>query len=296
MKFVTSLAFVDAAHLGPIARAADEAGFDFASVSDHVVHPQHLRTPYPYTEDGERRWPAFTAWPDPWVAIAHMAAQTERLRFYTSVFVPAIRSPFQVAKTVGTAAVLSNDRVALGVGAGWSRDEFELMGQPFDGRGKRLDEMLEVLRELWRGGWVEHHGTHYDFDPLEMSPAPAAPIPIFVGGFAPPALRRAARLGDGWISDLHSRAELEVLIPEVLRLRRESERADEPFSVLVSCRDVWDLDGYRALEALGATHVVTFPWVFYPPARAAARDADDVQVKIDGIRRFGEDVVGKLAS
>jgi len=288
LKFVTSLAFADAAHLGPIARAADAAGFDYVSLSDHVVHPERLRTPYPYTEDGERRWPAFTAWPDPWVAIAHMAAQTQRLRFYTSVYVPAIRSPFQVAKTVGTAAVLSNDRVALGIGAGWSRDEFELMGQPFDGRGKRLDEMMAVLRKLWAGGWVEHHGDHYDFDRLEMSPTPRAEIPIFVGGFAKPALRRAATLGDGWISDLHTRAELEQLIPEVLRLRAEAGRADDDFTVLVSCSDVWDLDGYRALEELGATHLVTFPWVFYGAAD------DDVQAKIDGIHRFADDVVTKM--
>ncbi len=289
MKFVTSLAFADAAHLGPIACAADEAGFDYVSLSDHVVHPETLRTPYPYTEDGERRWPAFTAWPDPWVAIAHMAAQTERLRFYTSVYVPAIRSPFQVAKTVGTAAVLSEDRVALGIGAGWSRDEFELMGQPFDGRGKRLDEMLDVLRKLWAGGWVQHHGEHYDFDRLEMSPAPSEPIPIFVGGFAKPALRRAATRGDGWISDLHTKAELEELIPEVLRQRAESDRADDPFTVLVSCSDVWDLDGYRALEDLGATHLVTFPWVFYGAAD------DDIQAKADGIRRFADDVVSKMS-
>jgi probable F420-dependent oxidoreductase len=288
LEFVTSLAFADASHLAPIAQAADEAGFDYVTLSDHVVHPERLRTPYPYTEDGERRWPAFTAWPDPWVAIAHMAAVTARLRFYTSVYVPAIRSPFQVAKTVGTAAVLSNDRVALGVGAGWSRDEFELMEQPFDGRGKRLDEIIEVCRKLWAGGWVEHHGDHYDFDRLEMSPAPESSIPVFVGGFAKPALRRAATIGDGWISDLHTRAELEELIPEVLRLRAEAGRGRDDFTILVSCSDVWDLDGYRALEELGATHLVTFPWVFYGAAD------DDVQAKVDGIRRFADDVVMKL--
>lgn len=289
MKFVTSLAFSEAAHLAPIAMAADEAGFDYVCLADHVVHPERLRTPYPYTPDGERRWPAFTPWPDPWVAIGAMAAVTEQLRFYTSVYVPAIRSPFQVAKAVGTAAVLSGDRVALGVGAGWSRDEFELMGQPFDGRGKILDETLEVLRKLWAGGWVEHHGERFDFDRLEMSPAPKAPVPIFVGGFSKPALRRAARVGDGWISDLHTRAELAELIGEVKRLRAEAGRGDDPFTVLVSCSDAWDLDGYRVLEDLGATHVVTLPWVFYGAAE------DDLPAKLDGLRRFADDVVQKLA-
>ena len=118
-----------------------------------------------------------------------------------------MRTPFAVAKTVGTAAVLSGNRVALGIGMGWNADEFALMEQPFRQRGKRADEMLEVLAKLWAGGWVEHHGEFYDFDRVEMSPAPTERVPVYVGGMSEAALRRAAR-HDGWISDLHRSDEL----------------------------------------------------------------------------------------
>ena len=137
MKFVTSLAFTHPSELGALARAADEAGFAYVSLSDHVVHPQKLETPYPYTEDGSPRWEPFTSWPDPWVTIASLAAQTQRLRFYTSVFVLPMRDPFTVAKAVGTAAVLSEGRVSLGIGAGWMKDEFDLVERSFRNRGKR---------------------------------------------------------------------------------------------------------------------------------------------------------------
>ncbi len=288
MEFGISVAFSDPAHLGPMARAAEQAGFSRIALSDHVVHPRQIRTPYPYTADGTPRWPPFTGWLDPWVAIASMAAVTERLRFFTSVYVLPMRSPFLVAKTVGSAAVLSGGRVELGVGAGWMEDEFELMQQPFVGRGRRMDEMIEVLRLLWTGGWVAHSGDHYAFDELEMSPVPAQPIPIFVGGFSAPALRRAAAIGDGWISDLHTTVELGELIRRVKSLRGEGPRAAEPFEILVTCSDAYDVAGYRRVADLGATHLTTMPWLFY------GADPKVLQQKLDGIARFGADVIAKM--
>lgn len=288
MEFGISVAFSDPAHLVPIARAAEAAGFARIALSDHVVHPEKIRTPYPYTEDGTPRWPPFTEWLDPFVAIAAMAAVTERLRFFTSVYVLPLRNPFLVAKTVGSAAVLSGDRVELGIGAGWMEDEFELMGQAFRRRGHRMDEMIEVLGKLWSPGFVEHHGEHYDFAPLEMSPVPARPIPIFAGGFSAPALRRAAQRLDGWISDLHTTAELGALIGRVKSLRAESERARDPFEILVTVSDAYDLDGYRRVADLGATHLTTMPWLFY------GADGSALQPKLDGIARFGEEIIARM--
>lgn len=288
MQFCISLAYGDPSHLLPMATAAEEAGFGCLVLSDHVVHPETIRTPYPYTADGTPRWPPFTDWPDPWVTIGALAAVTDRIRFFTSIYVLPMRSPFLVAKTVGTAAVLSNDRVALGVGAGWMRDEFELMQQDFGSRGRRMDEMLDVLRLLWTRGMVEHHGEYYDFDRLEMSPVPKEHVPIYVGGFSRPAQRRAATRADGWISDLHTTAELGELIPGVLRQRAESDREGEPFDVLITCSDAYDVDGYRRLEELGATHLTTMPWLFY------GASPESLDQKLDGIARFGEDVIQKM--
>ncbi|MDG2334903.1 MAG: TIGR03619 family F420-dependent LLM class oxidoreductase [Myxococcota bacterium] len=290
MKFGISVAFSDASHLGAMAQAAEAAGFERVTVSDHVIQPEKLATPYPYTEDGLPRWPPFTDWPDPWVVIGAMSALTRRIRFFTSVYVLGMRNPFLVAKTVGTAAVMSGDRVELGIGAGWMREEFELLGQTFDGRGQRIDEMIDVLRLIWGGGFVEHHGEHYDFSRLEMSPVPRSPIPIYVGGFSPPALRRAATRGDGWISDLHSTAELAELIPRVLAIRSQGERAEEPFEVLVTCNDAYDLDGYKRVADLGATHLTTMPWLFY------GANPEILQEKIDGIARFGDEIIGPMAN
>jgi probable F420-dependent oxidoreductase len=289
VKFVCSLAFVPPEELIPLARAADEAGFEAVAVSDHVVHPRRIVTPYPYTADGAPRWQPFTPWPDPWVAIGAMAAATERLRFLTSIFVLPMRNPFLVAKAVATAAVLSGSRVTLGVGAGWMREEFDLLEQPFEGRGARMDEMIEVLRALWSGGFVEHRGRFYAFDALEMSPVPSEPVPIWVGGISEPALRRAAQRGDGWISDLHTTEEIRGLAARLAALRADSERADLPFALVAALKDAFTLDGYRRAADAGVTHLQTLPWVFYPGA------GDTLQGKCDGIRRFGDEIVAKLS-
>lgn len=288
MKFVCSLAFQPPRELLDLARAADAAGFEAVALSDHVVHPRKLATPYPYTADGTPRWQPGTPWPDPWVAIGALSAVTTRLRFLTSIFVLPLRNPFAVAKAVATAAVLSGNRVTLGVGAGWMREEFELLEQPFDRRGRRMDEMIGLLRRLWDGGFVEHRGEFYDFDALEMSPAPDEPVPIWVGGLSEPALRRAARLGDGWISDLHTTAEIRELAAKLSRYRADSERADRPFALAAALKDAFDVGGYRRAAEAGVTHLQTMPWLFH------ARGDASLAAKCDGIRRFGDEVIARM--
>ena len=194
MKFCASLAFSDPRHFREIAITAEAADWDYLVTSDHVVHPEKIDSPYPYTTDNEPRWEAPAPWPDPWVVIGAMAAATERIRFLTAIYVLPMRNPFVVAKAIGTAAVLSKDRVTLGIGAGWMEEEFALLEQPFARRGARMDEMLEVLRKLWAGGMVEHHGEFYDFPRLQMSPAVERPIPIYSGGVSKAAFRRVGRL------------------------------------------------------------------------------------------------------
>src|SRR3954449_13078542 len=111
MRFSLVTAFQPTEQLLVLAKAADELGYHSLSVPDHVIDLEHLDTPYPYTPDGARRWPIEADWPDPWVLVGAMAAVTTRIRFFTSVYVAALRSPIQVAKTVGTAAVLSGNLV-----------------------------------------------------------------------------------------------------------------------------------------------------------------------------------------
>ena len=191
MKFYVSVAFRETKEAIEIARAADDLGYAGIGIPDHVVNLETLATPYPYTRDGERRWEPFTDWPDPWVLVGAIAQVTTRLKFVTTVYIPAMRDPYAAAKAIGTAAYISDGRVELGIGVGWCEEEFALMGQKFERRGKRTDEMLELFRALWEPGWTEFSGEFYQTPRLEMEPTPPR-IPIYVGGLSEVALRRAA--------------------------------------------------------------------------------------------------------
>jgi probable F420-dependent oxidoreductase len=286
VKFCFSGAFSPSTELAALARAGDAHGWDTMTIPDHLINPVETRSTYPYTADGGRRWDMGTEWPDPWITIAHLAGVTERLRFLTTVYILPARMPVHVAKQVGTAAVLSGNRVDLGIGMGWMEEEFDAMGVPFARRGKRADEMVEVLRKLWTGDIVEHHGEHFDVPPLELLPAPTEPVPIHVGGTSEAALRRAAR-NDGWVSDLHTTDELAAIRQQIERYREEYGRTHVPFSLYGAAKDAWDLDGYRRLHAAGVTHLITMPWYFY-----AGPDAD-LAGKVEAIERFAEDVIAK---
>lgn len=288
MKFVLSTSFSSVAHLTELAPVADKHGWHAMSFSDHVVNPEQINTPYPYTEDGSRRWEPFTDWPDPWVMIGALATITERLRFTNNIFVLPMRNPFLVAKAISTAAIVSNNRITPAIGVGWSEDEFKLMAADFRTRGKRTDEMLEILRLLWTGEMVSYEGEHYQFDALEMNPAPTEYIPIWVGGISRPAMRRAARLGDGWVTDLQTSEEIVDSIALINSWRAEYGRDSESFDIMATPSDAWDIDGYKRLQDAGVTHIMTMPWPFYHG------DTDDVEKKIDSVKRYADDIISRF--
>lgn len=287
MRFNVATAYLPPEELVPIAKAADELGYHGMALADHVVNLETLTTEYPYTADGNRRWEPFTPWVDPMVAIGALGAVTERLRFFTNIYVLPMRNPFVVAKTVGTAAAMTGGRVALGVGMGWCEEEFDLLEQPFRKRGARADEMLDLLAKLWAGGWVEHHGEAYDVPRLEMSPVPPTRIPIYVGGLSDAALRRAAR-HDGWISDLISTDQAAEYRAKIDDLRAEGGHTGD-FSMIVSLNDAVTVDQFRRAEEVGVTDLLTMPWAYYGGFRIP------LEQKIDGLKRFAEDIAQHLA-
>lgn len=288
MKFVLSGSFCELTQLSKLAVTADQCGWEAISFSDHVANPETLSTPYPYTDDGSRRWQPFTDWPDPWVMTAALASLTERLKFTNNIFVLPMRNPFLVAKAIATASVVSGNRVIPAIGVGWSKDEFTLLEQDFHTRGKRCDEILEILPLLWSGEMVSYSGRHYSFPRLEMNPAPSGPIPIWVGGISDAAMRRAARAGDGWVSDLQSSEEILASVAKIRDYRREYGREDRPFSVMATPSDAFTVEGYRELEAGGVTHILTQPWPFY------YGNTEDVTERCEGIRRFAQDIIAKF--
>jgi probable F420-dependent oxidoreductase len=276
-------------HLLPVAVESERHGWHAITIGESVFFPERVDAKYPYTPDGSRFWSPDTPFVDPWVAIPAMAAVTSRLFFHTSVIKLPIRSPLLVAKTVGSAAALSGDRVGLGVGLSWIPQEFEWCGTSWDDRGPRMDEMIEVIRKLLAGGMVEHRGRFYAFDRLQMSPAPREPVPIYVGGHGGPGLRRAARLGDGWISANKPAAELVATVERLHALRREYGREKEPFEIMVIATDVFDPAGYRRLEDHGVSEAIVVPWYLY------GGDPSRLETKRDAIARFANEVIARFA-
>lgn len=289
MQFTVALPMIEPSHYLPLAKAAEAAGYGSVAVPESVFYPEEVSAGYPYTPDGSRFWPPETPFLDPFVAMGAITAVTERLHVFTNVLKLAIREPLLVAKAVSSAAALSGDRIGLGVGLSWIPEEFAWLGQEMKTRGKRTDEMIEIIRAVCTGEFVEYHGKHYDFGRLMVRPAPSKPVPIYVGGLSEPGLRRAARLGDGWISVLNSTAELAEIIPKLAALRAEYGRADVPFEIKAICSDVFDYDGFRRLEDLGVTDAMVCPWYFHPG------DTNALDHQLLGVERFAEDVIARFA-
>ncbi|HET6166049.1 MAG TPA: TIGR03619 family F420-dependent LLM class oxidoreductase [Marmoricola sp.] len=287
MRFAISLAFQPVDQLTTLAREADAAGYDALAIADHVVEIEELETPYPYTPDGTRRWDHDADWPDPWVLTGALAQVTTRISFFTSVYVAALRSPYQVAKSIGTAAVLSGNRVALGVGAGWCREEFDLLGEDFTTRGRRTDEALDLLQQLWEPGWTETDGPLYPTPRLTMEPTPTARIPIYVGGLSEAGMRRAAR-HDGWIGDLYSTEDASRHARRLAEIRDEIG-VDGDFRFITALTDCFLPEQFAAAESSGVTDVWTMPWAYYHGLDCT------LEQKVEGIHRFAEDVIAPLS-
>lgn len=288
MQFWSGTAFLPTADILPLARMFDDAGYDGVVCSDHLIYPRELLSPYPDSPTGKPMWAPETAWPDTWVTIGAMAAVTERLRFSNAVYIAPARPLLEVAKQVATASVLSGGRVSLTVGVGWMREEYELLGQDFGTRGKRLDEMIPALRALWRGGWVSWDGEHYRVPELMLEPHPEAPVPILCGGESEAALRRAARLCDGWVGYAYT---LDVAVgyaERLHRLLREYGRDGDRFEIMVALLDPPTPDLYKRAADAGITAVMCSPW--------AGHDLGDggVERYRAPIERFAQDIIAKV--
>jgi len=249
-------------------------------LGDHLVLPATLRSSYPYTSDGGIRWTGETPYPDPWVSIAAMATATRYLRFTTAVYIAPLRDPFTVAKATSTVSVLSHGRVSCGFGAGWMREEFDLVGLDFAGRGSRLDEMIEVLRLLWSGEMVEFHGRHFDFAPVQMSPPALGRVPVLIGGNTRSALERAVR-NDGWIG-VHRGVDQTAALVDTLRTMRGSDTADDPtFQIaVVVLRGAGDA---APLADLGVDSAII-------PVLGLEASAD-LNRRVDAIKHFGDSML-----
>ncbi len=262
MKFWQSATWAETEQLCEIARFAEELGYEGVIGADHALYPEKMEPAYPYSESGRPPQTGGSEYPDMWTSCAAMAAVTERIKFVCSVYVLPLRNPIDVAKQAATLANLSRGRFVLGVGSGWMREEFDIYGVDFASRGRRMDEMIEVMGKLWKGELVEHHGEFFDFDRILVSPKPAHPIPLYFGGAAPVAMRRTARVGDGWLGTGHAPEEVPGVLAELSRLREKEGRADQPFDTVLGLYGDPDVDVFRRLEDAGMTSGINMPFAF----------------------------------
>jgi probable F420-dependent oxidoreductase len=294
MRFWLGASFTDTGQFIELAKASERCGIDTLTLSDHIFFADY-KSPYPYSRTGVPRWNAATHWPDVWVTIGAMAAVTETLYFAPNVYIAPARDLFTVAKQVSTAAVLSHDRVRFGVGVGWCEDEFLQTGQDFHTRGRRLDEMIPLLRELWTGGTVEHHGAHFDFGPLSIAPVPARPVPFFVGGDSDAALRRAARLGDGWIGNrVYSEERLDEVLARLRAYLKEYGRAEDDLEVVAAIAAMPDPATYRRIAGKGVTGTMAAPWLLATPQEKARHGEGTLELKIATMERFAEEIIARV--
>jgi probable F420-dependent oxidoreductase len=283
MQYTCAVPMCQIDQLIEIAKTAEKVGFTSIALPDSIFYMEKQSADYPYTPDGSRMWNADTPWVDPLIAAGAMGAVTSTLRFYTNVMKLGSRNPLLMARQVGSVANLTNNRFGFGVGIGWAPEEFEWCGQSYAKRGKRVDEMIEVIKLVLGGGMVEFHGEFYDFDRLQMSPAPTEPVPFYVGGHTDVALKRAARVGDGWTSAMLTGAELADIIGKIKKLLAENGRADEPFEYQAVCIDKFGVDGHRELAEAGVTDNIVMPWVF----DGLGFDAP-LAAKQDSVKRFAD--------
>ncbi|VEG38613.1 putative F420-dependent oxidoreductase, Rv2161c family [Mycolicibacterium flavescens] len=283
MQYTCAVPMCPIDQLVDIARTAEEVGFTSIALPDSIFYMEKQSADYPYTPDGSRMWDENTPWVDPLIAAGAMGAVTSTLRFYTNVMKLGSRNPLLLARQVGSVANLTNNRFGFGVGIGWAPEEFEWCGQPYAKRGKRVDEMIEVIKLVLAGGMVEFHGEFYDFDKLQMSPAPTEAVPFYVGGHTDVALKRAARVGDGWTSAMMTGEQLAETIAKLKALLAEYGRADAPFEFQAVCIDKFGVDGHRELAESGVTDNIVMPWVF----EGLGFDAP-LKDKQDSMKRFAD--------
>jgi probable F420-dependent oxidoreductase len=244
-----------------IAQQAEALGYRSVWLGDHIVVPENIVAPYPYTEDGSVGFARNTPWPDPFVLLAAIGVATKTILLGTSVIIVPYRNPLHVAKAVATVDLVSHGRYQFGIG--WLKEEFDALGEQFSERAHRTREYLQVMKAMWSGDIAKFQGKYFSFPDLHINPLPVQKPhpPIIFGGESLPALKRIADLGDGWqpgpipVEVFRERREqLQTLMKE--RGRSMSELS---ISMIGSVHNLQqDREKIATLEKLGVKEIVLF--------------------------------------
>ncbi len=290
MRFSYAESMTSPAFYAPLARAAEESDYDSMVVPDSICYPERSASVYPFNPDGTREFLEDKPFLEPFSLIPALGTVTERLRFITFVLKLPVRNPVLVAKQAMSTAVLTGNRLVLGVGSSPWREDYEVLGVPWAGRGRRMDEELAIIRGLSAGGYFSFQGEIFRVPAVKMAPVPTEPVPILIGGHGDAALRRAARAGDGWLHGGGDPADLPGLLARLAEFRRQAGTIGRPFEVHVISMDAHSVDGVRRLEDQGVTDlVVGFRWPYQ-----VGPDTEPLADKIAKLRRFADTVIAKV--
>lgn len=287
MRFTLQLGFAHYPNFQTIARVAEAAGFSSIGIPDSFFFPRSTDSQYPYADTSMIRG-YLEAMPfiEPLVAMSWMAGVTTKLRFYPSVMKVPTRQPLVLAKALSSLAVLCGERILLGAGLSPWKEDFSYNGVSFEKRGKLMDECIAILRGAMSGEYFEYHSENYDFGPMKMLPVPKRPVPIIIGGHSKPALQRAARLGDGWVSANTDFDTLKSLLLELNNYREAAGARLRPdFEIHGFDMAAAQVPDFKRLGELGVTDACVAPWGFDPSTPLAAQ--------LDAMRRFGDEVISR---
>ena len=290
MRFTFAEAMTDPGYYPALAKAAEAAGYSGFAIPDSIAYPKDSESIYPYTPDGSREFLEDKAFVETFVMAAALGAVTDSIRFIPFVLKLPIRPPALVAKQAMSVAVLTHNRLALGVGTSPWAEDYEIMGVDYRGRGRRMDECIDIVRGLVGGDYFEFHGEFYEIPRIKMNPSPTAPIPLLIGGHADPALRRAVVRGDGWMFGGGPPEELDALLAKIQHMRRAVGTLAEPFEIHAGSPDAYSVDGCKRLEDKGITDVIVgsrSPYQIGP-------DTEPLQYKLANLEMFSESVISKV--
>lgn len=227
------------------ASKAEELGFHSLWMTDHIALPVEVKTKYPYRKDGKFFWPAETPYLDTILALAWASAATKRVQLGTSVLIASWHHPVNTAKAFATLDVLNGGRTIVGIGTGWMREQFEILGAPFETRGSRTTEYIQLLKHLWTEDLIHFEGEHFQFSGFKFYPKPLRKpsIPIWCGGKSTGVLRRVAAVADGWHPLYIGVEELERKLKELEGYLGEHGRRLEDVTLSARPVDQATLDG-----------------------------------------------------
>ena len=290
MRFTYAEAMTQAKFYAPLAQAAEAAGYTSMTVADSLIYPKESDSRYPYTDTGDREFLEDKEFIETMILCAHLFAVTKTLRLTPFVLKLPVRPPVLVAKQASSVAFLSDNRLGLGVGLSPWPEDFAALDVPWEKRGKRMDECVDILRGLTSGEFFGYEGDFYSIEPLKQTPAPTQKIPLLVGGHSDAALRRAVLKGDGWMHAGGDGEELDRLLTRLAEIRRAEGDTREDFEVHVISYDAYTVDGVQRLRDKGVTDCIVgfrVPYVKGP-------DTEPLQDKIDHLNRFGESLIAKV--